>query len=75
MTAFVSANFAAENLIRLAKPFIAKLLERSEIYGSKKEKWLPTLARQIPKDQLPPWYGGEESWKPVWLPITSRNAS
>ena len=58
-----AANFATENFLLLAKPFMGNILEKCEMFGTQKRKWLPHILRKISKSQLPPWYGGEQNWK------------
>ena len=60
-----TANFAAENLLLLSKPFAGNIMEKAEIFGTDKARWLPSVLRKISPSQLSPWYGGDEDWKPV----------
>ena len=61
----ILGNFAAEAFLNLGRPFLGSVLERVEIFGSQKEKWMPRLLRKIPRENLPPHYGGIEDFKPI----------
>ena len=63
----LAANFAAENFLRIAKPFIGNILEKCEIFGAQKAKWLPHILKKVSPSQLPHWYGGDEDWKPMLM--------
>ena len=60
-----SGNFAAEIFFNTARPFLGDLLQRIEVYGSRKEEWIPKLLRAIPMDSLPPSYGGSKPFQPI----------
>ncbi|CAG7825499.1 unnamed protein product [Allacma fusca] len=61
----VNVNPLAEKLLQLAKPLAGKFLERMEIHGTNKRKWMPRILRKIPRDQLPEAYGGYKNFKPI----------
>ena len=61
-----AVNFAVENLVQLVKPIVGHLLERVQIFGSVKSKWLPVLAQRFPEDTLPFQYGGARKHKYVF---------
>ncbi|CAG7831689.1 unnamed protein product [Allacma fusca] len=61
----VNTNAYAEILIQLLRPILGSVMERVEIFGTNKLKWLPRLLKAFPRDQLPPWYGGDDTYKPI----------
>ena len=62
---FFAVNFSAESFLQLSKPLWGELLSKFEIYGTRREKWIPKLLKKIDASQLPPKYGGSEDWKPL----------
>jgi len=54
----LNLNFLGEQLIRVLRPVLGTTLDRAEIAGTNKAKWMPLLLKSISKDQLPEWYGG-----------------
>ncbi|CAG7818571.1 unnamed protein product, partial [Allacma fusca] len=61
----LNANHITEQVISMAKPFAGNFLERMEVFGTKSEKWIPNLLKTIPRNQLPPAYGGNVDFEPV----------
>ena len=53
---FVTANFAAQTFLNIARPVIGTVLQNAEIYGTQKDKWLPKLLKKVPKEVLPEEY-------------------
>ncbi|CAG7818201.1 unnamed protein product, partial [Allacma fusca] len=49
----INTNFVAESMINSLRPILGSLMERVEIMGTLKSKWLPRILSQIPQDQLP----------------------
>ncbi|CAG7819742.1 unnamed protein product [Allacma fusca] len=49
----VNANFVAESLVNIVRPVFGAILERTEIYGTNRARWLPHVLRHFPKDQIP----------------------
>ena len=62
LSSHFKANFAAQPFVNIARPFLGNILEKYEIYGTRSELWKSALLRKIPKDQLPPHYGGNKYW-------------
>ncbi|CAG7733986.1 unnamed protein product [Allacma fusca] len=63
----VNANFIWERVWQLASPLLGALVNNIEIYGTNKEIWKPKLLKELPRDQLPEWYGGVAGHKPVQI--------
>ncbi|CAG7826954.1 unnamed protein product [Allacma fusca] len=61
----INATFAVQVLIDRSRPFLGHLLEKVDIYGANKNKWIPVLRRKFSDDLIPPWYGGAKNFKPV----------
>ncbi|CAG7829619.1 unnamed protein product [Allacma fusca] len=61
----INANHITEQFISMAKPFAGNFLERVEVYGTKPKNWIPKLLKKIPRNQLPPAYGGNVDFKPI----------
>ena len=59
-----TANFVAERFVNLIRPVLGGIMQRVEVFGTQKSQWMPKILRNLPKDQLPDWYGGEEGYKP-----------
>ncbi|CAG7817716.1 unnamed protein product, partial [Allacma fusca] len=57
----INTNAAAESLINIVKPIFGSILERVDVYGNYKSAWLPKLLKRLPRDQLPPKYGGSKN--------------
>ncbi|CAG7838607.1 unnamed protein product [Allacma fusca] len=57
---FVNVNAVASVVVRLLRPVMGKAMERVEIYGTKPSQWMPILRRNLPGDQIPKKYGGEQ---------------
>ncbi|CAG7823792.1 unnamed protein product [Allacma fusca] len=55
---FVNTNFMFRGLLRTARPIMGSVMERVEIYGTRKATWVPKLLKKLPRDQLPPTFGG-----------------
>jgi len=64
-TTIVNANFVAENLVNILRPVFGHLLEKVEVYGTNRRKWLPHIIRKYDTSVLPEYYGGSASWKPL----------
>ncbi|CAG7720871.1 unnamed protein product [Allacma fusca] len=60
----LNANHITEQVINMAMPFAGNFLERMEVFGTKSEKWIPKLLKTIPRNQLPPTYGGNVDFEP-----------
>ncbi|CAG7829652.1 unnamed protein product [Allacma fusca] len=63
----INVNFVAERLINMLRPILGREMERVEVLGTNKSKWLPILLRRFPQDQLPFWYGGFRNFIPYRL--------
>lgn len=50
------ANFAAQTLINIARPVMGTVLQTAEVYGTRKEKWLPKLLKKLPREVIPKKY-------------------
>ncbi|CAG7689097.1 unnamed protein product [Allacma fusca] len=61
----VNANFIWERVWQLASPLLGALVNNVKVYGTNKEIWKPKLLKELPRDQLPEWYGGVAGHKPV----------
>ncbi|CAG7728224.1 unnamed protein product, partial [Allacma fusca] len=61
----INANPLAHQLLNVAKPLMANLLERFDIHGTNSKKWMPALLKKIPRSQLPTALGGFKDFKPV----------
>ncbi|CAG7784806.1 unnamed protein product [Allacma fusca] len=61
----VNSNPLAHQVIQLAKPFMAKFLERIEVFGSNSRKFIPELLKKIPRSQVHDAYGGTKGFRPV----------
>jgi len=64
-TTIVNANFVAENLVNILRPVFGNLLEKVEVFGTNRRKWLPHIIRKFDTSVLPEYYGGSASWKPL----------
>lgn len=62
---YFTANYVAENLLNLMKPLFGEEFNKMQIYGTNSAKWLPVILKNIPRNQLPEWYGGIKEFKPV----------
>ncbi|CAG7821946.1 unnamed protein product [Allacma fusca] len=62
---FVNTNFMFKGLLAIARPIMGSLMERVEVYGSHKATWVPKLLKKLPRDQLPPTFGGNADFKPI----------
>ncbi|CAG7719173.1 unnamed protein product [Allacma fusca] len=62
---FVNANSVASTLINLARPIMGSVMERIEVHGTQKSRWIPRLLRKFRTSQIPPWYGGQEKFSPI----------
>ena len=60
-----TVNYVAQAMINILRPVLGNLMEKIQVYGTNKSKWMPELLRQLPQDQLPSWYGGLPDHKPV----------
>lgn len=60
----MAVNYVAKLFIEMLRPVLGSIMERVEILGANKSKWLPRLKALLPPDVLPPWYGGREDFKP-----------
>ena len=60
------ANFLAESVVNLSRPFMGSVLDKFELYGTRKENWIPKLVKKLPADQLPPDFGGNKNHEPVY---------
>ncbi|CAG7823198.1 unnamed protein product, partial [Allacma fusca] len=63
----INANAVAEEILYVAKPFWANMMERLEIYGTDPHKFIPQILKYIPANQLPQAYGGYREFAPVAL--------
>ncbi|CAG7732762.1 unnamed protein product, partial [Allacma fusca] len=61
----VNANHFAQLTINLVRPILGPVLERVDVHGTNKGKWLPMVRRQFPEDIIPLWYGGTPKFKPI----------
>ena len=61
----IAANYATRIAYEIARPIVGKVMERVEMFGPVKSKYVPVLRRRFPLKSLPPWYGGEETFKPM----------
>ena len=60
------ANFIAESLINMSRPFMGSILDKFELFGTRRDQWMPRLVKKLPSDQLPVSYGGSnKDFKPV----------
>ncbi|CAG7724492.1 unnamed protein product [Allacma fusca] len=60
---WINVNAVARSFINLATPVLGNVLERIEIYGTQKSRWIPKVLRRIDKDEIPSWYGGTKDSK------------
>ncbi|CAG7828123.1 unnamed protein product, partial [Allacma fusca] len=56
---YINMNAVAENFVLLSKPLLSKAFGRSQLYGTRKQSWIPALHRKMPRSILQPLYGGE----------------
>ncbi|CAG7639330.1 unnamed protein product [Allacma fusca] len=61
----INTNFIAESLLNLLKPIMGKEFEKIQIFGTNPKHWMPRMLKVIPRDQLPPKYGGSTDFSPV----------
>ncbi|CAG7697127.1 unnamed protein product [Allacma fusca] len=61
----VNVNALFDWLWKLGSPLLGSLANSIELYGTNKKLWLPKLLSQLPRDQLPEWYGGTPGQKPL----------
>ncbi|CAG7818498.1 unnamed protein product, partial [Allacma fusca] len=61
----INTNFVAERLIDVVRPILGSIMEKIEIYGNNRAKWITVLRRHFPADQIPDWYGGNKGYTPV----------
>ncbi|CAG7834324.1 unnamed protein product [Allacma fusca] len=62
---FINTNFVAQSFLNLVKPLLGRQFEKMEVYGTNKATWMAKILKDIPRDQLPSWYGGTEDFKPM----------
>ncbi|CAG7727308.1 unnamed protein product, partial [Allacma fusca] len=58
-------NSFFENVWKVTGPIIGKYFQTVTVFGANPEAWRPLLLQKIPQDQLPEWYGGSKSHKPI----------
>ncbi|CAG7723370.1 unnamed protein product, partial [Allacma fusca] len=61
----INASPPAHQLLNVAKPLVANLLERFDIHGKNSNRWRTELLKRIPRSQLPLALGGSKDFKPV----------
>ncbi|CAG7834555.1 unnamed protein product [Allacma fusca] len=61
----INTNFYGMKILELLRPILGPIMERVEIYGTDRSKWLPKMLKTLPRNQLPEWYGGERNYVPV----------
>ncbi|CAG7834525.1 unnamed protein product [Allacma fusca] len=61
----INVNSLFDWLWKLGSPLLGSLANSIELYGTNKKLWLPKLLSQLPRDQLPEWYGGTPGLKPL----------
>ncbi|CAG7838235.1 unnamed protein product [Allacma fusca] len=61
----INANYVGEVGINMIRPLLGHMLEKIEIYGTNRNKWVPVLRRILPLNTIPKWYGGSDKFKPV----------
>ncbi|CAG7722748.1 unnamed protein product [Allacma fusca] len=62
---FVNTSYIGERFLNIMRPVLGKEFEKFDIYGTNPKQWIPKLLKIIPRDQLPPWYGGKPDFKPL----------
>ena len=65
---FSLANYPAHIFVNIVRPFLGTFLEKVEIFGPQRDKWIPNLLKKIPRDALPKYYGGI-----LWIPFNGYN--
>ena len=60
-----AANFAALQGVAIVRPFLGRLMEKVEIFGTQKEKFKPILRHTLPPQSIPAEYGGSIDFKPL----------
>ncbi|CAG7730897.1 unnamed protein product, partial [Allacma fusca] len=50
----INVSAVAKQFVGLYRAFMAKYIERTEVFGTNPAVWIPQLLRKIPQDQLPP---------------------
>ncbi|CAG7641142.1 unnamed protein product [Allacma fusca] len=61
----VNVNAIFESVLRLGAPLVGNTRANFEVHGTNPAKWKPALLKDLPKDQIPEWYGGEPGFAPV----------
>ncbi|CAG7721599.1 unnamed protein product [Allacma fusca] len=61
----INVSHPAQVLINLVRPILGRMLERVDVFGTNKVKWIPALRRKFPENILPRWYGGNLTFKPI----------
>ncbi|CAG7734345.1 unnamed protein product, partial [Allacma fusca] len=64
---FVNVNHIGELAAALFRPILGSLMERMQLFGTNKAKWIPHLRRMLPENVIPAWYGGSKDFKPIQI--------
>ena len=60
-----TANYATRIAIEIARPVAGRIMEKLDVFGPIKSKYRAVLRRRFPPKSIPPWYGGDEGFKPL----------
>jgi hypothetical protein len=61
----INVNNAAKRGLDLVRPVIGGVLDKMDVYGEEKEKWMAGLKKYLPEQAIPSWYGGRPDFKPL----------
>ncbi|CAG7837343.1 unnamed protein product [Allacma fusca] len=61
----VNANYPTQLAASIARPIAGKLMERVELFGTNRAKWMAEIRRLLPEESIPTWYGGKSTFKPL----------
>ncbi|CAG7716713.1 unnamed protein product [Allacma fusca] len=65
----VNVNFIAQRLLSFLSPILGSAGAKTQVYGTNKDVWIPKLLKELPKESLPPFYGGSQDFPGtiVWI--------